>query len=124
MPIHTLRGKESIRFRHPAGTASWDKPAGIAIQHVSSPNGAVTVSNDSIRVDLSRAGGQLIEFEYTAASSKGLHWIASEPAMARYSRRNQGRLVDSSGFERAFEETSNTDLRPLFQKDVYGLKQN
>lgn len=41
-------------------------------------------------------------------------------AMARYSRENQGNLVDSSDLERAFEETSPIDLRPLFQRAVYG----
>jgi aminopeptidase N len=41
--------------------------------------------------------------------------------IARYSQQNRGRLVDSSDFQRACEEVTSVDLRPLFQREVYGL---
>jgi aminopeptidase N len=42
--------------------------------------------------------------------------------MALYTKRHAGALVDSSEFQRAFEEAAGVDLNPLFSRDVYGPK--
>ena len=40
--------------------------------------------------------------------------------MAHYSRRHNGKLVDSRDFQRAFEEATKQDLQPVFSEEVYG----
>ena len=74
-------------------------------------------NNESDAVgDLPYVKGALFLHELRSAIGDKAFWRA----MARYSQRNEGRLVDSSDLQRAFEETNTIDLRPLFERRVYG----
>ncbi len=76
-----MHGWESIRFSQDAETPSWEKPPEITILSSKSLTGKIASADGLIRYASSRGGEQLVEFEYSAKDTRGLHWITTEPGV-------------------------------------------
>jgi aminopeptidase N len=78
---HTVQGRESVRFAEGPGVMSWDKPAGVTIASKSTSTGTISVADSSIIDVIAQGRDQLVEFEYSARETKGLHWLTKQPGV-------------------------------------------
>ena len=74
----TLRGEETIEFRHDAGTVEWQRQMKMEIIRATSSDGDVTVVNESVSLHLRNGGSHAVHIEYTAAAARGIEWFADK----------------------------------------------
>jgi aminopeptidase N len=74
----TLRGEETIEFRHEAGTVEWQRQLKMEIFHATSSDGDVSVVNESVTLHLRTGGNHIVHIEYTAAAARGIEWFADK----------------------------------------------
>jgi aminopeptidase N len=75
---HVLSGEETIEFVGDAGKTEWQKQPGLAISGRRSDDGAITVSEQSVKAQLYRSGKHTLELQYTAAAYRGIAWFSDQ----------------------------------------------
>jgi aminopeptidase N len=70
-----LQGQEIIEFQAPAGVMEFQKQAGLQVVSAKVANGEVTMTDQLVRVRLSKGGKHQLKLRYTAAAARGLRWF-------------------------------------------------
>ena len=96
-----LRGRESIRFEHRAGTMRWDKRSGLNVEKHRYATGNLTVADTAVEAVLSQGGKHVVDLEYTATATAGFRWLSKEPGLFTAFHCAAWMVCDSSPEERA-----------------------